>query len=262
MRGLFWALRAAFLKKRGEYRHYRLDYAVGLGLKLMFFLTMLWAYPGLPPAQQSVRIYGFLLWYLAAHLLAKMSNLVLEEAYLGTWEQILSSRTSLWAFLLAQGMAEIVLSLVWVLPFSLIAAALTPFWQAWHTLGWTNWLHWAGLTLLTLTALLGLGVGLFGISIRYKQIGSLSELLIFALLFFSGFFFPVNQLPLWARPMIALSPLYWAVRGAQALLLQGQGPILAWQALLLHAVGWGLIGSLVTRFYWHWALRQGTLTRY
>ncbi len=261
MKGLLWALRAALLKKRGEYRHYHLDYAVGLGLKLMFFLTMLWAYPDFSSAQQAARIYGFVLWYLAAHLLAKMSNLVVEEAYLGTWEQILSSRTSLWTFLLAQGMAELVFSLVWVLPFGLIAMATTPFRQVWGTLRWASWAIGGGTTVLTVVALLGIGVVLFGISIRYKQIGSLSELLIFALLFFSGFFFPVEQFPFWARHLVVCSPLYWAFQGVQDVLAH-RLPILAWKALFLHAIGWGLIGGLVTRFYWRWALRRGTLARY
>ncbi len=262
MKGLLWALKAALLKKRGEYRHYRLDYGVGLGLKVMFLLAMLWAYPELPPAWQAARIYGFVLWYLAAHLLAKMSNLVLEEAYLGTWEQILTSRTSLWTFLVAQGVAEVLLSLVWVFPFSLIAAMLTPFWRAWTALPAMHVLLWLGMTGLTFVALMGMGVALFGVSIRYKQVGSLSELLIFALLFFSGFFFPVAQLPGWLQSLAVLSPLYWAYTWAQALLVEGRLTVPAGQAVLLQSAGWWLVGYLVTRASWTWARRQGTLTQY
>jgi len=179
---LLCPLRAAFVKKKGEYRHYLLDYIVDLLIKFVFFVGMLIAYPETQPLEGLVRVSCFILWYLAAHVLAKMSNMLIEEAYLGTLPQILTTKTSLLLYLVAHTIAEVAMSLIWVVGFLALAAFLMPFWTALAQL--SLWQVGTALVVVVvaLVGIVGIGFFLFGLSIKFKQVGSISELLIFIML--------------------------------------------------------------------------------
>lgn len=61
--------------------------------------------------EAAVRLFGFSLWYLSAHHIPKLGNIAIEEAYLGTEEQALSTKTPSWQLLIGIILSEIMLSL-------------------------------------------------------------------------------------------------------------------------------------------------------
>jgi len=261
VRYLWWPLRAAFIKKRGEYRHYLVDYVVGLLLKLLFFVAMLLAYPAVDPVGNLARIHGFVLWYFAAHILAKMSNMVLEEAYLGTFLQVLTARTPLFLFLAAHSIAEIVMSSLWIGLFLVVGSVLTPFWKGVGLLSPGQGATILLVVLITLAGLIGMGFFLFGLSILFKVVGSITELLIFAMLFFSGFFIPLSTLP---RLLIVLgygSPLWWSFTLLHRV-FQGEGVGFGLVAHAGVAVVWAALGIAVSSYTLKLAKTRGTLAAY
>ena len=260
---LLSSLRAAFIKKKGEYRHYLLDYIVDLFIKFVFFIAMLTAYPETVPLESLVRISCFILWYLAAHVLAKMSNVLVEEAYLGTLPQILTTRTSLLLYLVAHTVAEIVMSLIWIVGFLVLAAFFMPFGRALVQL--SLWQVGAALVVVAvaLAGIVGMGLFLFGLSIKFKQVGSISELLIFVMLLFSGFFIPPDHLPRELISVDFVSPLWWFFDLLNRIILRqlvGIQPLFLIQAMV--STGWVVGGLVVTNRLLRQAKMRGTLLNY
>ena len=253
--GLGHVLRAALLKKTAEYRRYWLDFAVGLAIKCIFFLGALFAVPDAPPRETALRVVGFGLWYLWAHVLAKMGNLVLEEVYQGTAEQVLVTRSRPVLLLAGTIAAEGLFSAIWVASFLVVAAAL---------IGPTDLARGMqgllGPALLLVPAgmagMVGMGLAALGLSLRFKQVGSLTEVLLYYLLVFSGFFLPPGAMPAVLEGLNGLSPLARVVDGIRAS-WHGASPWLAGAGAWAVAVAWIVVGAWVLRTQWAWARRAG-----
>ena len=248
------AVTAALLKKRAEYRRYWLDFAVGLAIKCIFFLGALYAAPAADPRETAVRVFGFSLWYLSAHVVAKLGNMALEEAYQGTAEQLLVTRTRPGQLLAGVVVAETLLSALWVGLFLAVATVL-----AGPERLWSGAAAVAGRALVFglagLLGMIGMGLVLLGLSLRFKQVGALTEVVLYYLLVFSGFFLPGDTLP-WALHLLnQLSPLARAVDGVRA------GWSTAAAAGLVSA-GWLVAGCAVLYSQWQWARRAGRLGSY
>lgn len=254
MGGIRRVLMAALLKKRAEYRRYWLDFAVGLAIKFIFFLGTLYAIPVETGRDAAARVFGFSLWYLSAHLVAKLGNAALEEAYLGTAEQVLSTRTRPGVLLIGTIVAEILLSALWVALFLLLATAILGPARLW-TGAAAIAARAAVFGLAGLAGMTGMGLMILGLSLRFKQVGAVTEVILYYLLVFSGFFIPPDSLPRGFHVLNELSPLAWAVRGT----LEG------WRVLgpaCLVAAGWLAAGTAVLRSQWNWARRAGRLGSY
>jgi len=260
MRALVFAFRAALIKKWAEYRYYRWDFAVGLLIKLIFFLAMMFTIPTGSPEEAAVRVSGFVLWYFGAHLIGKMANLLIEEAYLGTLPQVLASRLSIWAFLGVTAAAEVLLSSVWIAAFILLALPLAPIPAAALAQSLSRWSSLAA-ALAALLGLLGMALTIFGLSIEFKRAGSFAEVLIFFMLFFSGFFIPLDRVPPVLEALAAVSPLYWFASGMQQV-LAGRPPWTPLAVLLGCSAAWLAAGVALTAVLMRRAAVHGTLTRY
>lgn len=225
-------------------KRYFADYALGLLVKVFFFTAILYGSQG--STMRSTYVAGFLLWYFAAHLLARMANFFLEEAYLGTLARLLSSPHPPMAIVAALSLAELLVALPWVAALGVYA--------------WWSGVSLSGLglgalvaALLALLGVWGLGLALLAASLRYKQVGSFTEMLTFYFLLFSGFFVSWEKLPLLVRAINALNPLYQTVMA-----LSGH----AYWGLLASAAFWLLTGGLALAYSYRWALRAGRLLDY
>ncbi len=225
-------------------RRYFTDYALGLLVKVFFFTAILYASQGSP--ERPVYVAGFLLWYLAAHLLARMANFFLEEAYLGTLARLLASAHPVAAIVAALSLAELLMALPWVAALGFYA------WLSGVSLAGFG-LGALGAGLLALMGVWGLGLALLAASLRYKQVGSFTEMLTFYLLLFSGFFVSGEKLPLAVRVVNALNPLYQTVMA-----LSGRGVV----GLLAVTAFWLLVGGAVLAYGYRWAKRTGRLLEY
>lgn len=247
-------LMAALLKKRGEYRRYWLDFTVGLAIKFIFFLGTLYAIPVETGREAAARVFGFSLWYLSAHLVAKLGNAALEEAYLGTLEQVLSTRTRPGILLLGTIVAELLLSTLWVALFLVLATAILGPRRLW-TGAAAIAAPAAVFGLAGLAGMTGVGLLIMGVSLRFKQVGAVTEVILYYMLVFSGFFLPAGSLPRGFHALNGLSPLAWAVRGV----LEG------WRVFgpaCLVAACWLAAGVAVLLSQWNWSRRAGRLGSY
>ncbi|MFC0298441.1 ABC transporter permease [Geobacillus jurassicus] len=96
---------------------------------------------------------------------------------------------------------------------------------------------------------------ILGLSFRLKQVGAVTEVLLYYLLMFSGFFLSPKLLPSVFHVLNFFSPLSWAVHGMRA----------GWPALvpaLLVSCFWVGAGVIVLRSQWNWARKAGKLGSY
>lgn len=251
---LLQTLKAASIKKWSEYRAYWFDFAVGLGIKFIIFIATLYAFPVDEPEAVMVRLFGFLLWYLTAHLLGKLANFWIEEAQLGTLVQLVTSRASFASVIMGVMFAEVIFSVPWVAMFLTLAAFLLPLSEL-ISVAFHQALHLLIFGILGLLSMAGIGILLLGASVRFKQVGAFSEVLLFYMLFFSGFFIPLEHLPTPVRWLNFLSPLAWSVKGVE-------GELCSLIGLLLSGLFWFLLGCTIVHFALVWAKKQGRLTQY
>lgn len=247
-------LAAFLLKKRAEYRRYWLDLTVGFVIKFIFFLGTLYASPIQTGQEAVVRLFGFSLWYLSSHVVSKLGNTALEEAYLGTTEQVLSTRTKLWQLLFGLVIAEILLSLGLVAVFlgaSTVIMGVPSLWSGMDPIA----VQVIIFTILGLLGMIGLGLLILGLSLRYKQVGAITEAILYYFLIFSGFFLDPEFLPQAVHLLNVISPLAWAVEGMR------NGWSILVPALLVSGV-WILVGIIVLKWQWNWARRAGRLGSY
>jgi ABC-2 type transport system permease protein len=247
-------LLASIIRKRAEYARYWFDFTVGLAIKFIFFLGIVYAVPLEDPRQAAARLSGFTLWYLSSHVLSKLGNLAIEEAYLGTAEQVLTTRARPLYVVLGVVIAEVLFSAVWIALFLLLAVPLVGLGTLSEALGTMlgPLVVFSGIGLL---GMLGIGALVLGLSLRFKQVGAVTEVILYYLLIFSGFFLPPDLLPSFFQLLNGLSPLAWTVQGMQ----QGFG--LTGIALLVSLL-WLSVGFVVLALNWRWARKAGRLGSY
>ena len=201
-----------------------------------------------------LRLYGFVLWYFTSHLFAKLSNFIIEEAYLGTISQVLTSKAPLWAFFSGLIIVEVGFSSLWVLAFILLAWTIIPLGDILQ-LAFSQSGKLISLGLIALIGMSGMGLFLLGFSLRFKQVNALSEVILFYMLFFSGFFFDIDRLPDGIKWANFISPLYWASQGVTL----SSNTFLG--AFVSSAI-WLITGILIMRYFWKQAMQLGKLTTY
>ena len=193
--------RAFFFRSLLLNRRYFTDYLFGFFIKLLFFLAVLYQSGG-----EAAMVYGFLLWYLGAHLLSRMAGFFLEEAYLGTLPRLLASPHSPLALVFTLALSELLVSLFWVAGLGLAAFAYgARLFSLFPGALFTG--------VLVLVAVFGLGLILLAASLRFKQVASLAEVVNFYLLLFSGFFVPLADLPMLFDLLNVLNPFTHLVAG-------------------------------------------------
>lgn len=129
-------------------------------------------------------------------------------------------------------------------------------------------LHWRADSLVPLALLVtgaaGLALVVAGITLVWKRIQMLNDLVLLSVLFFSGAVLPLMEMPGWARTIGTPLFMTHAVAGLRTVMLDGR-PLtlggtggLAW--MLGTAAGWFLAGLLVFRACEGLARRRGTLS--
>jgi ABC-2 type transport system permease protein len=168
---------------------------------------------------------------------------VVREKEIGTLEQILVTPLSSWQFIAGK-----------TLPFALIALAdlvlATVFAMAWFHVPMTG-SPWVLLLGVLGYLLVTLGLGLLassGSQTQQQAMFTVWFFLIFAILL-SGFFFPVQNMPTWARVLTWLNPMRFFMDIVRGVLLRGAGAQdLARELLVLFAMGVAAFGGAVAVF--------------
>jgi ABC-2 type transport system permease protein len=218
----------------------------------MFFGIRIIGDPATAEANIQFVIVSNAFWFLAIMAMTSMGWEVTTEATRGTLEQLAMSPVGLPAILLLRMIANIAAQLV------IIAAMLV-------LVMWTagQWLNF-DLTLLpilvpTLISMIGIGYVVAGLSIIFKQIQALLQILQFV-------FLGMTFVPLSALPWLELAPFVKGVDLTRQVMTQGLGlgdlGFLDWLSLIANAALYFTLGLVFFRWCEQVARRQGLLGQY
>ncbi|GAG36760.1 unnamed protein product, partial [marine sediment metagenome] len=196
---MLFALRSEVIRLRGELQYYSFNYLAGAALNLILFAGIYFAITKASDANQ-VNVFNlvvaYLVWYYASDILNQMSVTVLEEAMLGTLEQVYISRTPIHFVLLTRTLSSLLRTSLFIIVFLIIVVPAFDLLDYTAGLGVTDWVAVVGICAIALIGATGLGLTLFGLSVLFKRIGAVKVMLDFVLLMFSGVFVSVKALPL------------------------------------------------------------------
>lgn len=218
----------------------------------MFFGIRIIGDPASAEANIQFVIVSNSFWFLAVMALTSMGWEVTTEATRGTLEQLAMSPVGLPAILLLRMITNIAVQLV------IIAAMLAlVMWTAgqWLTLD----LALVPILLPTIVSMIGVGYVVAGLSIIFKQIQALLQIMQFV-------FLGMTFVPLSALPWLELAPFVKGVDLTRRVMIQGLtiGDLggLDWLSLLANAAGYFLLGLLFFRWCERVARQRGLLGQY
>ena len=204
-------------------------------------------------------LLGYLIWFYAAIAISSMSSNLLGEASVGTLEQLYMSPVPTWVLFLGRVIATFLKSTIMVvlvgvtlmlvlrinLPLEL--AALPPFF-------------------LTMVGLFGFGYAIGGLTLMYKQISSVSNLVNNMLLFLNGALLPIQYFPEWLETTARMLPTTQGIIVLRRVVIDGASLTAVWedgsmvflavQSVVFLMVGWVLfnIGERIAK--WRGSLGQ------
>ena len=242
--------------------NYRVDLAIQLlTLVLLFVFISFFIGSGTIESEGLPAVLlGYLVWLYAVMAISNMSTSLSGEASIGTLEQIYMSPVPTWLVIVGWVVANFLQHTVIVALLGVILVTILPV---------TLPLELAALPpfVLTMIGLIGFGYAIGGLTLVYKQVGSVSNLLTNVLLFLNGALLPVHHFPAWLETIAVFLPTTQGIIVLRKVVVDGASLTAVWedgsmvflavQSVLYLVVGWALfnVGERVAK-------RQGTLGQY
>lgn len=114
-----------------------------------------------------------------------------------------------------------------------------------------NWLLIIFAIIIVSTSMLSIGAGIAAIARNVESAAGMANMLTFPMMFLSGVFFPIESMPDWMRPIMAVMPLRYGVEALRQPMLYGNGLEAMWLHLLvLIAISVVAIAVAVRFFTW------------
>ncbi len=242
--------------------NYRVDLAIQLlTLVLLFVFISFFIGSGTIESEGLPAVLlGYLVWLYAVMAISNMSTSLSGEASIGTLEQIYMSPVPAWLVIVGWVVANFLQHTVIVALLGVILVIILPV---------TLPLELAALPpfVLTMIGLIGFGYAIGGLTLVYKQVGSVSSLLTNVLLFLNGSLLPVHHFPAWLETIAVFLPTTQGIIVLRKVVVDDMSLIAVWedgsmvflavQSVLYLVAGWALfnVGERVAK-------RQGTLGQY
>ncbi|MGH3735185.1 MAG: ABC transporter permease [Micromonosporaceae bacterium] len=212
------------------------------------------------PYRTSWLLLGWVIFLFVYLQSVKTFWRLLGEIQTGTLEQVYLSPVPAWVTIAVGRVVAAVVETGFVVgAVYLVASLVTDLRLTWHP---------EVLVPLALTVVGGAGYALLiaGLTLAWKRIELLQDVLLAVLMFVSGAVIPLSGMPAWVHAVADLLFITHPVEAARISLLDNQ-PIPLWGTggwawLLGTAAGWLLLGVLGYRFCDRYARRRGTLGRY
>ncbi len=257
-------MRAEAVRDFSTALRYPLELISGIVILYVFFLGIVAGGKALAGANaigaqsQEQMVIAFCMWFLALMALNAMSVDLESEARQGTLEQCFMAAPNFLGLMWVRGFVHVLLGGVAVILLAVLIQATTG-----------QWLHLSasgiGLAavaaLLNAVELLGFGLILGGLTLVFKRLGQVSAIVQFGL-----FFIALTDFSQLQQPWASIAPHMPLAAGVHVVKLLNAGlteeALLALVPLLIDAIVFALIGSVVFTLLQKAALKQGSLSHY
>ena len=228
---------------------------------LVFSGMMLFIGQGeLQPDQLSSAMLGFLITFYVMETLNRMSWALMGEAQAGTLEQMYMSPVSSAYILFGRALASFVVATLSLL---LIAPTLILAFDIEISLPIAS----LPIFVITLVGVTGFGLMVAGMTIVFKQVGRIANLLSNTVLFVNGTFWPVEDMPDWLSSAARILPSTQGIVALRQIALDGQSLSALWSDgtlvfLTVHSLAFLAFGWIIFRWCENIARAHGSLGHY
>jgi ABC-2 type transport system permease protein len=210
--------------------------------------------------QVASTLLGFIITYYAMEAISNMSWALMNEAQSGTLEQMYMSLAPSQLIILGRSFASLISATVQML---LVVVVTTLLFNTRLPLS----LDIIPILLISLIGLIGFGYIVGGITLVFKQVGPLANILTNLLLFINGTFVAVELMPAWMGTIATLVPSTLGIILLRRIALDGDTLAMVWADgslpwLIIHSLVFFVLGWLIYTICERIARQQGTLGQY
>jgi ABC-2 type transport system permease protein len=262
MKPILLALRAEMHKGfwlLWQYRYNSLAELITMGI-MFVGVSFLLGRGQMNSAEVSSILLGYLVWFFSLAAISNMSFNLMEEARAGTLEQMFMSPVPVGIIVLGRVFA---MMLTAVLQVAIVGIGIM------LVLRLEIPMRWQGIPifLITITGLLGFGFFIGGLTLIYKQVWSIANMIQNTLIFLTGALVPVSFFPDWLEFLSKLLPSTQGIIVLRRVVLEQQTLLSAWQdgslfLLILNSAIYFIGGWLFFMLCENQAKKQGTLGQY
>jgi len=214
----------------------------------------------LKPAEMGPMFLGYLVWFFAMGAISDLAWGIRGEMTAGTLEQIAMSPSPIGAVLLGRAFANLLWSIVQVLIQGTVLMLLLRIRLP---------MRWEGLVILgiTLVGVYGFGFVIAGMTLVFKQIESMANLIQNVLLFMNGTLLPIAVMPPWLAVIAQTLPSTQGIVVLRRVVLGGSSLAGTWRDgslvwLLVHSTAYFAVGWAVFAYCERLAKARGSLGQY
>lgn len=210
--------------------------------------------------QVTTTILGFIITMYATESVSSMSWELMGEAQAGTLEQMYMSPAPTQIVILGRSIASMISATLQML---LLTSVILLLFRVQIPLNW-QMLPILGITMI---GLFGIGYLVGGMTLVFKQVGPLANLLQNFVIMANGTFLPVAMMPVWLGTIVQFVPSTLGIILLRRVALEGASlsSLVSDNSLLiltLHSIAFFIIGWLGFAFCERYAKRQGSLGQY
>ncbi len=251
-------LRHVFLLARSYWLEYVSDFILYFFGFLLLLAVFHAASDTIGPEQYLSTLIGYVVWKIGASVMGAIADIAVVESRTGTLEQLLLTGRRPGLVFLGRSVSLLLSYTARGLLLGTALAAILGILQPVPLLAIVVFI-------LTLVGACGLGFGLIGLGLVYKQIGGLIDLTWQMLVFFTGALVPLTH-PILAAVAKTL-PLSWGIASLRAIMLEGATATSLWQAgelpgLLLNTACYVVLGTALFTWGQKQARILGVLAHY
>jgi len=170
---------AEFKKYCIEIKAYYPDHIVNIVVLMIFFVGFLNSNIG--SGDYNTVYIGFVFWFFASNIITESSSSISFEKQVGTFEQLLSKPVNIQLIIICRVVSWLLVTFMKV-AFVLLCAKIV------FNIPFIMNAEIVGILLLTLIGVLGVGLFLSALTIKYTKTASFESIINYFLLFFSGTF--------------------------------------------------------------------------
>ncbi|MBN1810288.1 MAG: ABC transporter permease [Anaerolineae bacterium] len=251
-------LRRVFLLARSYWLEYVSDFVLYFFGFLLLLAVFHAASDTVGPDQYLSTLIGYVVWKIGASIMASIADIAVVESRTGTLEQLLLTGQRAGLVFLGRSTSLLLNYTTRGLLLGAVLAAVLGILRPIPVLAIIVFI-------LTIAGAGGLGFGLAGLGLVYKQIGGLVDLTWQMLVFFTGALAPLAQPALAA--VAKTLPLSWGIAGLRAIMLEGATAASLWRAgelpgLLLNTACYMAFGAALFAWGQKRARALGVLSHY
>lgn len=205
-------------------------------------------------------VLGFIITFYAMNAISNMSWSLMQEAQAGTLEQMYMSPAPTPLIILGRSFSSLISASVEMI---IVSIAVLLVFRTSLPLSW----EMIPILIITIIGLLGFGYMIGGITLVFKQVGPIANIIQNFLMIGNGTFLPIAMMPAWMAAGVSFIPSTLGIVLMRRIAMDGDSLITLWTdgslpLLMIHSVVFFILGWFVYKWCENIARKQGSLGQY